>query len=55
MTIDKHKNKQVLLTLTNELLEQVEQYWHEHKLPNRNEAIRNLIAQGLKHPSTNQE
>ena len=47
MTIDKEKNKQILLTLPNDLAEKVERYWHEKKLKNRNEAIRELISRGL--------
>lgn len=47
MPVDKDKNKQFLLTLPMELLEQVENYWHENKLPNRNEAIRELLQKAL--------
>lgn len=48
MTIDKTKNKQVLITLPIELVEEIENYWHNQELPNRNEAIRELIRHGLK-------
>lgn len=47
MAVDKNKNKQILVTIPNELLEQVEAYWHEKKLQNRNEAIRELVQLGL--------
>lgn len=47
MTVDKEKNKQILLTLPIELFDKVEQYWHDNKLPNRNEAIRELVIKGL--------
>jgi metal-responsive CopG/Arc/MetJ family transcriptional regulator len=55
MPIDKQKNKQILLMLPVELLEQVEQYWHIQQLPNRNEAIRSLLLAALKHLSANRE
>lgn len=47
MAIDKDKNTQILVTFPNDLLEEIEQYWHENKLMNRNEAIRQLIIKGL--------
>lgn len=49
MAVDKDKNKQILVTFPNEILESVEEYWHERKLKNRSEAIRELIQIGLKH------
>lgn len=49
MAVDKDKNKQVLVTFPNELLESVEEYWHKYKLQNRSEAIRELIQIGLKY------
>ena len=48
MAIDKEKNTQVLVTFPNELLEQVEEYWHQNRIISRTEAIRELIAIGLK-------
>lgn len=52
MAIDKTKNTQVLVTFPNELIEEIENYWHDNKLKNRNEAIRELIIKGLdKKPS----
>lgn len=47
MPINKSKNKQFLMTLPVDLLEKVEQYWHENRLPNRNEAIRQLLYKAL--------
>lgn len=45
--INKDKNTQVLVTLPHEMLEQIEKYWHENKLKNRSETIRELIQKGL--------
>ena len=47
MAVDKDKNTQILVTFPNDLLEQVDQFWHDNKIMNRNEAIRQLIASGL--------
>ena len=47
MAVDKSKNTQVLVTFPNEMIEQIESYWHQHKLSNRNEAIRELIKKAL--------
>ncbi|MET3209894.1 UNVERIFIED_CONTAM: metal-responsive CopG/Arc/MetJ family transcriptional regulator [Paenibacillus sp. PvR008] len=52
MAIDKDKNTQVLVTFPNELLDEIEMFWHENKLKNRSEAIRKLIEIGLKQKST---
>lgn len=46
--IDKSKHSQILVTLPNELAEEIEEYWHAKKLKNRSEAIRELIKEGLK-------
>jgi metal-responsive CopG/Arc/MetJ family transcriptional regulator len=48
LAIDKDKNTQVLVTFPNEILEAIENYWHEKKIKNRNEAIRELVQKGLK-------
>jgi metal-responsive CopG/Arc/MetJ family transcriptional regulator len=48
LAVDKDKNTQILVTFPNELLEQIETYWHNKKLKNRNEAIRELVHKGLK-------
>lgn len=47
MAVDKTKNTQVLVTFPNELVEEIEKYWHDNKLKNRNEAIRELVIKGL--------
>jgi metal-responsive CopG/Arc/MetJ family transcriptional regulator len=47
MAVDKEKNTQILVTFPNELVAQIETYWHENKLKNRNEAIRDLVYKGL--------
>ena len=47
MAIDKDKNVQVLITIPLELLKDIEDYWHENKIKNRTEAIRELIIKGL--------
>jgi len=49
LAVDKSKNKQVLVTFPLEQLEEIEDYWHEKRYNNRNEAIRSLIQEGLKH------
>jgi hypothetical protein len=46
--IDKSKYSQIMLSFPNELVDQIEVYWHENKLKNRNEAIRELVHKGLK-------
>lgn len=48
MAIDKEKNKQVLVTFPIKVLEEIEKYWHDNKIKNRNEAIRELVSKGLK-------
>ncbi|WP_176550972.1 ribbon-helix-helix domain-containing protein [Bacillus sp. AFS040349] len=48
MAVDKTKNTQILVTFPNELVEEIEKYWHLNKFKNRNEAIRNLVQKGLK-------
>jgi len=46
--VDKTKNTQILVTFPNEVVEEIERYWHDNKLANRNEAIRSLIQIALK-------
>jgi metal-responsive CopG/Arc/MetJ family transcriptional regulator len=48
MAVDKTKNTQILVTFPIELVEEIEKYWHENKLKNRNEAIRDLVLLGLR-------
>lgn len=47
MAVDKDKNTQILVTFTNEQIELIEDYWHENRFKNRNEAIRDLVTKGL--------
>ncbi|MBJ8118554.1 hypothetical protein [Bacillus sp. GL1(2024)] len=47
MAVNKDKYTQILVTFTKEQVEQIEDYWHENKLKNRNEAIRQIIDKGL--------
>lgn len=47
MAVDKKNNKQILVTFPNELVEEIEIYWHENSLNNRSDAIRELIKRGL--------
>ena len=47
MVVDTENNVQLLITLPIELLKEIEEYWHENKIKNRSEAIRNLIVKGL--------
>ncbi|CAI8821066.1 MULTISPECIES: ribbon-helix-helix domain-containing protein [Bacillus] len=47
MAINRDKNTPVLVTIPNEQLEKIENFWHDNKLKSRNEAIRQLIEKGL--------
>jgi metal-responsive CopG/Arc/MetJ family transcriptional regulator len=47
MAVDKEKNTQVLVTFPNDLLKEIEKYWHENHLKNRSEAIRELVKKGI--------
>jgi len=42
------KKPQVLLTMDDELLERIEDYRYENRIPTRSETIRQLIKKGLK-------
>lgn len=48
MAIDKDKNTQVLVTMSHDLLEKIEDFQFENRIPNRTEAIRELLRIGLK-------
>lgn len=48
MAVDKDKNTQILVTFPNEMVNEIEQFWHDNKLKNRNEAIRELVTRGIK-------
>ncbi|HDR4568973.1 ribbon-helix-helix domain-containing protein [Bacillus paranthracis] len=52
MAVDKTKNTQVLVTFPNEMLKQVDEYWHDNRFKNRNEAIRELIRISLTQKET---
>jgi metal-responsive CopG/Arc/MetJ family transcriptional regulator len=52
MAVDKTKNTQILVTFPNDIVEDIEKYWHEKQLKNRNEAIRELVLIGLKKEQT---
>jgi metal-responsive CopG/Arc/MetJ family transcriptional regulator len=47
MAVNKDKNTQILVTFPNDLVEEIERYWHENKIKNRNETIRELVKRGL--------
>lgn len=47
MSIDKDKNTQVLLTISKELLDQVEDFQFKNRIASRSEALRELIRRGL--------
>lgn len=47
MAVDKTKNKQVLVTIPNELLKRIEDFQFDNRIPSRNEAIRQLLERGL--------
>jgi len=55
MAVDKEKNVQILVTFPNDMLEDIEKYWHEQKLKNRNEAIRKLVKIGLESGKTSKK
>lgn len=52
MAVDKNKHTQILVTIPNEMLQEIEKYWHDKKLKNRNEAIRQLIFISLEKEKT---
>ena len=41
------KKKQVLLTLGDELLKDIDNYWHENHIISRSETIRRLLEEAL--------
>lgn len=45
--IDKDKNTQVLVTISKEMLERIEDFQFDNRIKNRSEAIRILIDKGL--------
>ena len=47
MAVDKKENTQILVTFPNEMVKEIENYWHKNKVKNRSETIRVLIRKGL--------
>ena len=47
VAVDKKENTQILVTFPNEMVKEIENYWHKNKVKNRSEAIRVLIRKGL--------
>lgn len=47
MAVDKEKHTQILVTFPNEMVEEIEAFWHGEKIKNRSEAIRELVVRGL--------
>ncbi|MNC15660.1 HNH endonuclease [compost metagenome] len=45
--IDKNRFSQILMTFPNEMVEEIEAFWHDEKIKNRSEAIRELVVRGL--------
>ena len=41
------KRPQILLTLSDELKDRIDEYWHEKRIISRSEAIRRLIEDAL--------
>ena len=41
------RDKRIIIPFTQAELDAIETWWHEHKLPSRAEAIRELIRRGL--------
>jgi metal-responsive CopG/Arc/MetJ family transcriptional regulator len=48
MSVDKTKNTQLLLTVPNDLLKEIEKFWRDNGIKNRSEGIRVLMRTGLK-------
>lgn len=47
MAVRKDLNVQFVLTVPNDMNDQIDEFWHEKRLPNRNEGVRELIKLGL--------
>ncbi|WP_170959386.1 hypothetical protein [Bacillus thuringiensis] len=47
MAVNKDKDTQILVTFTKEQVKQIEEFWHDNKISNRNEAIRQIVDKGL--------
>ena len=48
MAVDKDKNTQILVTFPNDMIKDIEEFWHDNLYKNRSEAIRELVLRGLK-------
>lgn len=55
MMVDDNKTERIQLLMTPPEVTQIEDYWHEHHLRSRSEAIRRLIRIGLKAERANPE
>lgn len=42
------KKPQILLTISEELLKRIDDYWHDKRIISRSEAVRRLIEESLK-------
>lgn len=47
MAVDKTKNTQILVTFPNDMVKSIEDFQFKNRIPNRNEAIRELVRIGL--------
>lgn len=47
MTVNKDKYTQILVTFKKEQVKQIEDFGHDNKISNRNEAIRSIVDKGL--------
>lgn len=47
MAIDSEKNTQILLTVSRELLEKIEEYQFKNKIQSRSKAMRELLEKAL--------
>ncbi|MGR3779326.1 hypothetical protein ACT1UG_27585 [Bacillus paramycoides] len=47
MAVNKDKYTQILVTFTKKQVKQIEDFWHDNKISNRNEAIRQIVDKGL--------
>jgi len=48
VAVDKDKNTQILVTFPNDMIKDIEEFWHDNLYKNRSEAIRELVLRGLK-------
>lgn len=55
MAIDKTKNTQVLLTIPNKKITEIDDFQFNNRIKNRSEAIRQLIDKGLESTKKNEQ